>query len=116
MKNYWKNKNVLITGVTGFVGGNLVKKLFKEGANIFGVIRNENPFCFLSIEKYDSKINLLNGDLMDHIYLFNIITEQKIDVIYHFAFFSFRQMRSTICSKQVSHFDKCNFPLIFTVI
>ena len=85
MKNYWRNKNVLITGVTGFVGGNLVKKMHKEGANIFGIIRNDNPFCFLSIENYDKKIRLFKGDLMNHISLFNIITEQQIDVVYHLA-------------------------------
>ena len=29
MIDFWRNKNVLITGVTGFVGGNLVKKIPK---------------------------------------------------------------------------------------
>ena len=56
-KKYWKNKNVLVTGVTGFVGGNLVKKMCDEGASVFGLIRNENPFCFLFLENYHRQLH-----------------------------------------------------------
>ena len=31
-----KNKNVFITGITGFVGSHLAKHLLNEGANVFG--------------------------------------------------------------------------------
>ena len=85
MKNYWKNKNVLITGVTGFVGGNLVKKMCDTGASVFGLIRNENPFCFLFLENYNNKIRLLKGDLNNHNYLYEVITENNIEVIFHLA-------------------------------
>jgi len=85
MNNFWRNKNVLITGVTGFVGGNLVKKLIESDANIFGVIRNENPFSFLYIEGLNDKIRFIKGDLMDHKLLFDVITEQQIDVVFHLA-------------------------------
>ena len=83
--NNWSNKNVLVTGVTGFVGGNLVKKLVDQRANVFGIVRNNNFKSFLFIEKYDLKIRIFKGDLMNHIELFNIITEQQIEVIFHLA-------------------------------
>ena len=35
-KSYWQNKNVFITGINGFVGGNLAKKLLDVSANVFG--------------------------------------------------------------------------------
>ena len=85
MNDFWRNKNVLITGVTGFVGGNLVKKILASEANIFGIIRNENPFSYIHLEELDKKIRLINSDLMNHKSLFNIITEQQIDVIFHLA-------------------------------
>lgn len=85
MNNYWRNKNVLITGVTGFVGGNLVKKLLEFDANIFGTIRNENQNSFLYIEKLNEKIRFVKSDLMDHNLLFDVITEQQIDVVFHLA-------------------------------
>ena len=36
MSNYWRGKNVLITGINGFIGGNLAKKLICENANVLG--------------------------------------------------------------------------------
>ena len=38
--NYWYGKNVLITGINGFIGGNLAKKLVQKGATVYGIIRN----------------------------------------------------------------------------
>jgi CDP-glucose 4,6-dehydratase len=85
MENFWNNKKVLITGVTGFVGGNLVKKLYSEKATIFGLLRNDNPSSLLFFEGYNEKIRLIKGDILDHELLYNIITEQQIDVIFHLA-------------------------------
>ena len=85
MVNIWNNKKVLITGVTGFVGGNLTAKLYNAGASIFGILRNDNPSSYLYLEGYNEKIRLIKGDISDHIFLFNIITEQQIDIIYHLA-------------------------------
>ena len=85
MNKFWKNKNVLITGVTGFVGGNLIKKILDTDANIFGIIRNENPYSFLFLEGLNNKITLINGDLLDKDLLLNTITENQIDIIFHLA-------------------------------
>ena len=85
MNNFWRNKNVLITGVTGFVGGNLAKKILNANANVFGIIRNENPFSYIFLEGLNEKIRLIKGDLMDHKLLLDVITEQQIDVIFHLA-------------------------------
>ena len=85
MKNFWTNKNVLITGVTGFIGGNLTKKIIESGANVFGLVRNNNPKCFLSYENLDKKIRLIQGDLNDVELLYSLITEERIDIIFHLA-------------------------------
>lgn len=39
MKNYWKNKKVLITGADGFVGSHLTEKLIDLGANVTIIVR-----------------------------------------------------------------------------
>ena len=83
--NDWKNKKILISGVTGFVGGNLVKTLLKNGAEVFAIVRSLNPNCFLNYEGYEKKIRLFQGDINDKELWFNIITEQQIHVIYHLA-------------------------------
>tara|TARA_Y200000002_G_scaffold383282_1_gene404812 strand:+ start:11692 stop:12693 length:1002 start_codon:yes stop_codon:yes gene_type:complete len=79
------NKNILITGVTGFVGGNLAKQLNDLGANIFGIVRNENPTCFLTFEKLDKKIRLIKGDLSQVNFMYDLITENNIEYIFHLA-------------------------------
>ena len=34
MKDFWKNKNVFLTGINGFIGGNLAKVLIENGADV----------------------------------------------------------------------------------
>ena len=85
MTKIWNTKKVLVTGVTGFIGGNLVEKLYNEGATIFGILRNYNRLSYLFLEGYHKKIRLVKGDVMDRDLLYNTITEQQIDIIYHLA-------------------------------
>ena len=40
--NFWKNKNILITGVAGFVGSNLAKNLSNLGSNVIGITQRKN--------------------------------------------------------------------------
>lgn len=85
MSNYWKNKKVLITGINGFVGGNLAKSLIEHGADVFGLVRNHNQGTFIFYEKLDSKIRIFLGDLSDKELLGRIISEEQINCIFHLA-------------------------------
>ena len=49
--NSWIGKKVLITGVNGFVGGNLAEKLVKIGAEVYGLIRTTKLNTYLYYEK-----------------------------------------------------------------
>ena len=57
----WKNKNVLITGVNGFVGSNLSKKLLSLDANIFGTINNNSTKSLLNYENLTKNINIIDS-------------------------------------------------------
>lgn len=85
MSKIWNNKKILLTGATGFIGGNLAAQLHDAGATVFGIIRNDNPSCFLYLEGYHEKIRLIKGDIIDQELLYNILTEQQIDIVYHLA-------------------------------
>ncbi len=39
--NFWNKKNVLITGISGFVGSNLAKNLHFNGANVVGLTQKK---------------------------------------------------------------------------
>ena len=81
MSNYWKGKNVFITGINGFIGGNLAKALLDKGAVITGLVRNRDKNTFLFFEDIADRITLIQGELVDRELLEGIIVEQQIDVI-----------------------------------
>jgi CDP-glucose 4,6-dehydratase len=82
---YWNKKRVLITGINGFVGGNIAKKLVNLGAEVFGLVRTRSYHSFLHHEKIDKKVSLVYGELCDLTLLSRIISEEKINIIFHLA-------------------------------
>ena len=47
--NFWNKKNVLITGISGFVGSNLAKNLYFNGANVVGLTKKKKKRTFIII-------------------------------------------------------------------
>lgn len=84
-KSYWFEKNVFVTGVNGFIGGNLVKGLVDQGANVFGLVRNQSRDNFLAFEGLHEKITLIEGDLVDKELLTRVISEEQINCVFHLA-------------------------------
>jgi len=84
-KKFWNKKKVLITGVNGFVGSNICKKLISLGANITGLIRNRNEKTLLFIEKLNKKIILVDGSIDNKETLKRIFLEQDIEICFHLA-------------------------------
>ena len=60
---FWQNKKILITGIDGFVGSNLSKKLIKLGSNVSGIILKNNKKSLLYYEKINRNCKLYKGDL-----------------------------------------------------
>ncbi len=83
--NHWFGKNILITGVNGFIGGNLAKALVNQGANVYGLIRNAKHDTLLFYEKLNEKITLVEGDLTDKDLFARIISEEQIQTVFHLA-------------------------------
>jgi CDP-glucose 4,6-dehydratase len=81
---FWKNKNVLITGCSGFLGSYLAKLLIDSGANVTGLIRDFTPKSNLFRNK-DLKINLVSGSLEDIDVLDRTIGEYEVDTVFHIA-------------------------------
>lgn len=82
---FWKGKKVLITGVNGFVGSNLAKRLVEKKANVIGVKRDFIPNSNLIYSKTDKKITKIHGDLRDYETLERAISQYNIDTIFHLA-------------------------------
>ena len=83
--SFWFGKNVFITGINGFIGGNLAKGLLEHGANIFGLVRNASRDTLLFYEDLDRRITLIEGEVVDKDLLTRVISEEQIHVVFHLA-------------------------------
>ncbi len=82
-KNFWQDKNILITGCTGFLGGHLTKILLNQSANIIGLVRDRVPRADLFREGLFNKINIVNGCIEDYQLLERTVNEYEIETIFH---------------------------------
>ncbi|MDP3624749.1 MAG: GDP-mannose 4,6-dehydratase [Methanobacteriaceae archaeon] len=101
------NKNILITGATGFVGSYLAKELIDQKANVYGLIRRRadgtksKNLCDHCI---DESFTLIEGDLTDISSIAQAIDQSNPDYIFHLAAQSFvaRSFENSMETQQVN--------------
>ncbi len=82
----WTNKNVLITGITGFVGTWIAKSLVEKGANVIAFVRDEIPNMPLrTMGIYEKLGAIANGDILDYSSVKRVFDEYEIDTCFHLA-------------------------------
>lgn len=69
----WKNKRILITGSSGFVGQHLYSTLTKKGARVYGLSRSAKGK------------NDLSGSILDFSIINEFVKKNKIQICYHLA-------------------------------
>jgi CDP-glucose 4,6-dehydratase len=83
--NFWKNRNVFITGSSGFLGSYLTDKLISKNASITSLVRDwvsRSRFIFSDTSK---KVNIVRGEVEDYSLLERILNEYEIDTVFHLA-------------------------------
>ncbi len=83
-----KNKKILITGISGFVGSHLAEYALKKGATVYG-LKRWHLSKLRNIRHILEKIKLFDCDLTDPIGIRNIILKIKPDWCFHLAAESF---------------------------
>ena len=85
MDNSWLGKNVLITGVCGSVGKELLRQIIaKSPDEIIGIDNNESELFFLTEEyKNNKNVRLYLGDIRDKEKL--VRKMRGIDIVLHAA-------------------------------
>jgi len=83
MKNFWKQKNILITGATGFIGSWLTEALVKNKANITVLVKKQDPFREDAIKHLKKDIKVVYGDTRDKKLIENLV--KKHEIIFHLA-------------------------------
>ena len=87
-----KNKNVFITGISGFVGSHLAKHLLNEGANVFGLDRRRADGSIpqnIKRSGIEKEVRLLEGDVRDISSIASALDISKPDIVFHLAAQSF---------------------------
>ncbi|MDO5518069.1 MAG: GDP-mannose 4,6-dehydratase [Clostridium sp.] len=82
---FWNNKNVFVTGGTGFLGSYLVKKLVKYGSNVTVLVRDYIPKSNMYTGDEYNSINVVRGSLEDYDILERVLGEYEIDTVFHLA-------------------------------
>lgn len=88
----FKDKNVLITGISGFVGAYLAERLVNEGSNVYGIIRRRSDGqtpANIKNHELEDKITPITGNLKDITSIANAIDEAQPDYVFHLAAQSF---------------------------
>ena len=85
VNKFWNNKNVFVTGGTGFLGSYLVKKLVNYGANVTILVRDHIPQSNIYIGEEYKKVNAVQGALEDYLLIERILGEYEIDTVFHLA-------------------------------
>lgn len=80
---YWKGKNVFVTGCTGLLGSWLTIRLVGNGANVVGLIRDLVPRSNLYGAGVSVSMNVVRGALEDFTVLQRALNEYEIDTVFH---------------------------------
>ncbi len=82
---FWRDKRVFITGVTGLLGSWLAAELVQQGADIVGLIRDQVTQSPLIRSGVINQITIVRGEVCDYTEIERILAEYEIDTIFHLA-------------------------------
>src|SRR3989338_11431878 len=85
MENFWKNKNVFITGANGFLGSHLTSALVRLGARPVVLLYEDNPGGIFEESDLASKTHVVEGDICNLPLLEDITKKFNIEIIFHLA-------------------------------
>ena len=85
MTNFWKNRNVFITGCTGLLGSHLTGMLVDQRANVVGLVRDLVPKSNLIQTGVYDEINIVRGCVEDFFTVERALNEYEIDTVFHLA-------------------------------
>ncbi len=84
MNDFWKDKTVLITGLTGFIGCWLAEKLLERGAKVIGFDLSETGALPLH-PGLAEKITFIKGSILDQPALETAFKTHGVSVCFHLA-------------------------------
>jgi CDP-glucose 4,6-dehydratase len=84
-RDFWSDRNVLITGCTGLLGSWLTRALVDRGSNVVGLVRDSVPRSNLNRSGLSQQITAVRGAVEDYFLLERTLNEYEIDAVFHLA-------------------------------
>jgi CDP-glucose 4,6-dehydratase len=82
---FWRDRPTLVTGATGLVGGAVVRRLLRAGADVVCLVRDWVPECELVRGGMLPQVKTVRGDVRDQPVLERVLGEFEIDTVVHLA-------------------------------
>jgi nucleoside-diphosphate-sugar epimerase len=75
--------NVLVTGITGFIGSRLASRLVRDGFNVHGLVRHSSDRELSRIREVISQVHLIEGDLGTFHSILSAVDASRPEIIFH---------------------------------
>src|SRR3990172_1387933 len=82
---FWRDRGVLVTGCSGFLGGWLSAWLADAGASVVGIVRDRVPESRFWREGIAERITVVRGDVEDGALLERVLGEYEVQTVMHLA-------------------------------
>lgn len=82
---FWRDRQTLVTGGTGLIGGWLVTRLLEAGAQVICLVRDWVPQSVLLSGALRDRVTIVRGDVSDQALVERILGEYEIDTVLHLA-------------------------------
>jgi nucleoside-diphosphate-sugar epimerase len=83
-----RTKKILVTGVTGFIGSNLAKKLAADGHEVYGVTKPSVSRDISRFRDYFENVTIMTCDFTNYFGISNLMKEVDMDVVVHLGSYS----------------------------
>ncbi|HUE76621.1 MAG TPA: GDP-mannose 4,6-dehydratase [Longimicrobiales bacterium] len=83
--DFWRERNVYITGGTGLLGSWLVQRLVDRGANVVCLVRDYTPRSLLVRSGTIAKVTTVTGPIEDYELQLRVLNEHEIRTVFHLA-------------------------------
>jgi CDP-glucose 4,6-dehydratase len=85
VSTFWRDRPTLVTGATGLVGGWVVRRLLRHGADVVCLVRDWVPESELVRGGLLPHVKTVRGDVRDQSLLERVLGEYEVDTVLHLA-------------------------------
>lgn len=83
--SFWRDRSVLVTGGTGFLGAWLVRELLERGAQVTALVRDQVAGAPFTRDGLDRRVSVVQGEVQDYALMERTLGEYEVESVFHLA-------------------------------